>query len=288
MQFLAGFIGCFAAAVLAGQGSPWDNVLVTRMLRRSMPLFSASPDLPYAGVPCMCRGPAGEIVQMFNYFPGGEKTGDYIGRRRSFDDGQTWTAVERVTWSNGPDPDQMATPADPSVVLLDDGTWRLYFTCHVGKDPYPLTWSATSADGLHFVWEEGKRMQLPAHGLLDPSVIFFKGEYHFFAPRPGMPDGSIHATSLDGVNFKRLDDVVVEWHTDTKFLGNPMVRDGELYFYGTLEPKTSWAGVFAARSSDAINWTVVWSSSGALADPAAIETANGVLLVVTSLRGEGG
>ena len=278
-------IGSLAVVASAGQQSPWDNVLVPQLITETSTLWFDSPELPNAGVPCMSRGPAGEIVQMFQWFPNGDGELDFIARRVSYDEGRTWSGVQAVQWTGGPK--VHSRQADPSLVLLGDGSWRLYFTCHVEKDVYPATWSAISDDGLNFTWEDGKRMELADAGLLDPSVTYFDKFYHFYSPRPGKGDGAIYATSPNGLDFTRQPDVVVKGSTDTKFLGNPMVSYGSMYFFGTLEPKTSWAGVFCAKSSNGVDWTVLWTTSGTFADPAAIETPSGTLVFITSLQGPG-
>jgi hypothetical protein len=220
---------------------------------------------------------------MFQWFPNGDVSVQFIAKRTSFDEGTTWSEIQSIQWEN--DNFAHSTPADPSLVLLDDGTWRLYFTSHlIDEDKYPATFSATSNDGVLFTWEEGKRMELSDSGLLDPSIIYFKGKYHFFAPRPGHSDGAIYATSNDGVTFARQDDIEIKGHTDTKFLGNPSVIDNQLYFFGTLEPTDGeWGGVFIATSDDATNWNIEWSDYGEFADPAGVLTSDGMLMFVTAL-----
>ena len=236
-----------------------------------------------AGVPCITRGPSGELVQMFQWFPNGDVSVQFIARRTSFDEGGTWGEIQSIQWANDNFPH--STPADPSLVLLEDGTWRLYFTSHlIDEDKFPATFSATSTDGLLFEWESGKRMDLVTSGLLDPSIIFFNGEYHFFAPRPGISHGSIYATSTDGITFTQQSDIVVKEHTDTKFLGNPSIIDDQLRFFGTLEPTDGdWGGVFIATSDNAVDWTVTWTNYGEIADPAGIQTSDGILMFVTAL-----
>lgn len=236
-----------------------------------------------AGVPCITRGPNGELIQMFQWFPNGDVSIQFIARRTSYDDGSTWGEIQAIQWANDNFPH--STPADPSLTVLDDGTYRLYFTSHlIDDDKFPATFSATSTDGLLFSWEEGKRMQSETSGILDPSVIFFNGEYHYFAPRPGISHGAIYATSTDGITFTQQTDVTVKGYTDTKFLGNPSVVNGELQFFGTLEPTNgAWGGVFIATSSDAVNWEVAMTNYGEIADPAGIMTEDGTLMFVTAL-----
>ena len=69
-------------------------------------------------------------------------------------------------------------------------------------------------------------------------------------------------------------------------MGNPAVVNDKLYFFGTLEdPKEdTWAGIFYAESDDAINWTVLFEEWGEVADPAGIQTDNGLLVFKTALH----
>ena len=64
-----------------------------------------------------------------------------------------------------------ANPVDPSVVLLEDGQFRLYFTSGPREGgSQPSTYSALSNDGVHFTVEPGVRFQ--ADGMvLDPNVL---------------------------------------------------------------------------------------------------------------------
>ena len=243
-------------------------------------------DVPNAGVPCFSYGPSGELIQMFQWFPNGDSALDFIARRVSTDQGESWTEIQAIQWVGGPK--VHSTQADPSLVLLEDDSWRLYFTCDIDAagPSLPVTYSAISDDGLIFTWEDWKdpRMSLSGSGLLDPSVIYFEEQYHFFAPVPGQGHGSIYATSSDGFTFIQQDNIVVDGHDDTKFLGNPSIVNGKLYFFGTLEPTEGvWGGVFIAESEDAVNWTVLYEELGNIADPAGIQTDEGLMIFKTVL-----
>ncbi|MDP6600710.1 MAG: hypothetical protein QGH76_00285 [Phycisphaerales bacterium] len=245
-------------------------------------------DVPQAGVPCFSLGPGGELIQMFQWFPNGDSSINFIARRVSTDMGLTWSEIQGIQWTGGPA--KHSTQADPSLVWSEDeSVWRLYFTCDLDAEGpgWPKTYSAVSDNGLHFAWEDWKtpRMSLEDAGLLDPSVIFFHGEYHYFAPVPGQSYGSIYATSSDGVTFQRQDDLIVDGRDDTKFLGNPAIVDDKLYFFGTLEPSggNTWGGIFYAESDDAINWTVLYEEWGDVADPAGIQVDSGLLVFKTAL-----
>jgi hypothetical protein len=247
-----------------------------------------SVTVDHAGVPCLSYGPDGELIHMFQWFPNEDNTLDFIARRVSYDNGETWSEIQSITWLGTPPSEKHSTQADPNLVLLPDNSWRLYFTCDPdGPDVLlPATYSAVSDDGLAFTWEEGSRMSSEEYGLLDPSVIYFNEEFHYFAPIPGYAYGSVHATSTDGVNFVQQEHLLdIDGRDDAKFLGNPAIVDGTLYFFGTFEDPIEhlWDGVFIAKSDDALDWEVVWEDYGEAADPAGIQTPDGLLMFVTAL-----
>src|SRR5205085_8818695 len=68
---------------------------------------------------------------------------------------------------NGLPTRQAAAPVDPSVVLLADGRYRLYF---MQAAPRPSFYSAISSNGYDFVKEDGVRFSAEPEPCFDPVV----------------------------------------------------------------------------------------------------------------------
>src|SRR6185503_4190026 len=81
------------------------------------------------GVASLCRDAKGRVVAAYQWFPQMNPAGfDKIAMRTSSDEGKTWSAPKVVTVAGLPD--GAARPCDPTLVLLQDGRMRLYFTSH--------------------------------------------------------------------------------------------------------------------------------------------------------------
>jgi len=281
-RFLLGLFATLSLAVPAGfaqQITPWDDTLFACLSGDAVNFTPVVSAQYRAGVPCLAADSNGNMAALYNWFPGGVPgTPDWnsIAVRISRDGGMSFSQPVAIT-INGL-PASASPPADPSLVALPDGSWRLYFTCAPRAGQNAVTLSATSTDLLTYTLEAGRRMNLPGQNLLDPSVILFNGVWHFFAPRPGIAHGAIHATSTDGLNFTRIDDVVVAGRTDTKFWGNAMVLGGTLYFYGTIGN-----GIFVGSSPNAVDWTVLQEYRGPFIDPAVVQTPGGLVLALVTV-----
>ena len=91
--------------------------------------------------------------------------------------------------------------ADPEVVLLRDGSLRLYYI--VGPKPKPgvqvknKVMSAISSDGINFEEEEGVRFEYTQ--ITDPDVVNINGKYFMYLSQDLR---LIAVSSDDGLNFK--------------------------------------------------------------------------------------
>ena len=122
----------------------------------------------------------------------------------------------------------------------------MYFTCSLGlekqKPDQACTLSAISIDHEIFNVEDGVRFMDEGQMILDPAVIRIGSLWHYYAPYRG---GNYHATSQDGLNFKREPDIIGEGF---RFLGNASIAKDGYRFYTTYE------GVSSAFSKDGYTW----------------------------------
>ena len=145
---------------------------------------------------------------------------------------------------------------DPTIVMLDDGRYRLYYfagetdpTNGIG-DPASMPGdhninSAISEDGIHFE-EEGTVFTY--EGLMDPD-IFYTGEQYLFysATNTGK---SIIATSDDGLDFTYYGDFPIE----RVGLAKPIIlEDGTFRMY--VFNQTGQKQVLSLISEDGLSWT---------------------------------
>ena len=90
-------------------------------------------------------------------------------------------------------------PADPSVVLLPDNRYRIYYTqgTYGPYGPYAKVYSALSLDGLRFTAERGARFS-PGPPVFDPIVLKTAEIWKLWTG----PDGQYTAFSSDGLTFQ--------------------------------------------------------------------------------------
>ena len=91
----------------------------------------------------------------------------------SSDEGLTWTKEQNLDLGEG------RIAVDPDIIKLDDGTYKLFYTAFESQwsvGPQFMK-SASSADGLNFVVDSGKRVEpANANGLVtDPDVVKLPG-----------------------------------------------------------------------------------------------------------------
>ena len=200
---------------------------------------------------------------------------DRIAVLISSDGGKTWSEPQVIEIEGLPE--RHSRPCDPMLVVLEDGRFRLYFTCSPRCGERPRTLSAISDDGLHFRVEPGDRFADPENDVLDPAVVFFRGKWHYYAPIQGRRNRAYHAVSEDGLNFRRMSDVDTG---DITFLGCAVVDGDRLRFYGTGP-----GGVRSAISDDGERWTVeegIRLDGGA--DPGVVRLPDGRWLMVYTRR----
>src|SRR5262249_37550642 len=128
-------------AAQRGLRGPWDHDLY---------LFTSEDGLEFrddrlfvnrAGVACLARDGKGRILALFQWFPFDRKEAfDRIAVMISGDDGATWSKPQPIEVAELPQ--NLLRPADPTLVALEDGSLRLYFTSLTQQGTDPSTYSA--------------------------------------------------------------------------------------------------------------------------------------------------
>ncbi len=282
---------------------PWNRDVI---------VYRAGPDgkvekvdtFERAGVPTIARLNGARIIVAHQHFPENDVADfDKVAVRVSEDDGKSW-GPPRVIRVDGL-PEGMRFPFDPTLVPLPDGRVRLYFTGNMGRGfrgSVPAIHSAISDDGINYAFEPGVRFAVEGRQVIDCAVALHRGVFHLYAPhtgarapgqRPGeeapedrpRPGVGYHSTSEDGLNFTRQPDVQIEGHR--RWLGNAQSDGRHITFFGTADGQPPpgpgappRAGLWMATSPDGQNWEPVASPPIRGADPGAVTTRDGGLLVV--------
>jgi hypothetical protein len=177
-------------------------------------------------------------------------------------------------------------PFDPTLVPLPDGRVRLYFTSlrqlRFERDR-PAIYSAISGNGIDHVFEPGMRFGIEGRPVIDCAVALHNGVFHLFAPDNGTgrgapPGNGYYAISTDGLNFTRTNDVHI--NARRHWLGNAQSDGKQITFFGTADdPRSS---LWMAVSEDGRNWKLIDSPVLKGADPGAVRTRDGGLIVIVT------
>ncbi|MSR86372.1 exo-alpha-sialidase [Candidatus Woesearchaeota archaeon] len=141
----------------------------------------------------------------------------------SNDGGESWVFKKIII------NDAQGNPTDPDVVLLDDGSFRLYFTSQIPGNSDIQTFSALSEDGITFTLEEGSRISAAEEGanVVNVKVMNVEDTWHLYGLNEYGPDGLYHATSLDGLTFTKQDTI-----EEGMILSSSISLDEGYRFYG--------------------------------------------------------
>ena len=146
-----------------------------------------------AGVSTIARLADGRLIAAFQNFPSDDQVNfDRAAASFSSDEGVTWTkpapiVVEGMT-------EGLMRPFDPTLVVLDDGRVRIYFTSNRNKEfakSTPEIYSAIGTDGINYTFEPGVRFAIEGRGVIDCAVVRHKSgdkdQFYMFVPDNGTP-----------------------------------------------------------------------------------------------------
>lgn len=265
----AGSTGTTSSTTQIPQNGAWENDLWLATSSDGLTFTKDKLLVEHVGVPNLLLTSSGVLIATYQYFsyddPENPDTYGLIAYSLSEDDGETWTGPVLVTitglpeaTTSGKQGEVFVTHAvDPTLVELSDGSLRLYFTYQEVDEDWPHPVSAINTDGDisgTFTYEEDSGIDSEEEAaLLDPAVVYFDGLWHYYTwnvAQQGMGnDGpttvadidNYHGTSEDGLTFTLEDPITL----DMGFLGQAVVIDGGIRFYGTGN-----GGIVSAFSSD--------------------------------------
>jgi hypothetical protein len=256
---------------------PWNNDLSLFVSQDGQRFDPGRVLVQSGGVPALLRDQWGRLVATFQWFPFDRREAfDRIAVMFSYDDGKTWGRPQPVEVADMPH--GFPRPCDPTLVQLDDGRYRLYFTSSGPPGHRPATYSAVSNDAIHYIFEPGRRFGVDDETVLDCAVVRLGATWHYFAPIQRATARGYHAISEDGLNFRRLDDVTVPG--DRQWLGCVLATEVGLRFFGSGRD-----GAWSANSADGSKWQVEPITDRIGADPGVARTdSGGYILISTAPR----
>lgn len=261
-----------------GQG-PWNGSLYEATSTDGLTFTGKTLVQTRAGVPNLLKLQNGVLVLVYQYFSSEDSSlFDTIVYSTSTDSGKTWSNLAPIDLEELPTPvDANKKPMDPTLVQLEDGRLRLYFTYHAQGNKTAALYEATATSddpASAFTVESTPALLISGANLLDPSVTFFNGLWHHYSWQDGS-DNNYHSTSTDGVTFTLQDDV----NLPMDFLGEVIPFGDGLRFYGTSK------GITSAYSADGSTWTIDKENLAPGADPAVQQLDDGsYLMVYTSMN----
>jgi hypothetical protein len=228
----------------------------------------------------------GDLIYL--YFTGGElgKYQNATALMLSSNGGKTW--VNRYMTLEGYRPGTTdPLVGDPDVIVLDDGTIRMFFTSGDGQPPDIRIFYADSQDGINFTYK-GVAFDRPEN-VMDSLTFRVGSTWHMVTL------GGLHGTSADAAQFTYQDTLSF---TNGGNPPQPIVVSNELFFdatvrlygfdygQGELRSFTSTDGTSWARTPDVHLKldTSVGLESEMVKDPALIRLSDGTYLMVYVTR----
>ncbi len=261
------------------QKGPWDGHLALARSSDGLAFDGAETLFEQSGVPNLLKLDDGSLVLTYQYFSKESQDAfDVIAYSLSNDEGDTWSETAIVEFEGLPEPlDAAKKPMDPTLVQLEDGRLRLYFTYHAAGEKTAALYVATAKnDDMTSTFEvkESPALQVDQN-LLDPAVVFFDGTWHHYSWRMDS-EANYHSTSEDGLTFTLQEDVTLPMD----FLGQVIPYEEGLRFYGT-GPQ----GVTSAFSEDGFTWEIDQQGIVQGADPGVQKIEEGAyVMVYTSMN----
>jgi hypothetical protein len=163
----------------------------------------------------------------------------------SRDNGTTWE-FKKLTFVNLPQPRE---PSDPDVVLLEDGTYRMYYTSSIPGDVIGIVY-ADSPDGITFTYG-GLALQNTVGSVIDSSTVFFNDLWHMTVLQ-GKVNGQLYATSTDGLTFTLAEDSALTLPGNQYITSNALIEDDTLRMFAfSLAEKN----IRSFTTNDFLTWT---------------------------------
>lgn len=257
---------------------PWNNPLKMAWSNDGITFNNISIFQDSSGVPSVIKWKGDTLICAFQWFrqPNPSPSWDRVATKFSYDNGLTWTEPSPIIINGLPSNYQRAF--DPTLTIFNNDSIRIYFSSSAtppvgGLDSTVNTYSAKSADGIHFTFEPNPRVDVLPNRVIDPAVIYFNNSWHYASPIGAPQQGAYHYVSPNGLNFSAVSSI--SSNSAHNWTGNYMVENSsELRFYGT--------GSFIWYNSTPNGgvWNGYVNTNILGGDPSVVKIANGNYLMI--------
>jgi len=235
MRHVIAAIVLLAPFALCAQSFPWERPLMIAWSNDGTTFDPPAVFQDSSGVPSVVRWQGDTLIAAFQWFrqPNPSPSWDRVAVKFSYDNGASWNTPTPIVL-NGLPPNYQR-PFDPTLAVFGNDSLRIYYSSSAGMpmglDSTVNTYSAVSADGIHYQFEPGARVDVVDHAVIDPAVIHFGPGWHYLAPAGPPQAGAYHYLSPDGITFNAVP--VIPSDPQHNWTGNYMVDSPtELRFYG--------------------------------------------------------
>ncbi|MBK8612471.1 MAG: T9SS type A sorting domain-containing protein [Flavobacteriales bacterium] len=271
-------LAALACGAATAQNFPWERPL---LISGSVDGITFDPPTVFqdsSGVPSVVRWHGDTLVAAFQWFrqPNPGPSWDRVAVKFSYDNGASWTAPTPIVVNGLPSSYQR--PFDPTLAAFGGDSLRIYFSSSDGMplmlDSTVNTYSARSADGVHYSFEPGARVDELNERVIDPAVIQFGPGWHYLAPAGAPQDGAFHYVSPDGVGWAAVPTIPSDMQHN--WTGNYVVENpNELRFYGA-----GTNGIWYNSTPNGGQWNGYTNTNVQGGDPSVVKLGVGSYLMV--------
>lgn len=205
----------------------------------------------------------------------------------SGDNGNSWI-YKHLNFTGYSAEDPLVNNGDPDIIVLEDGTIRMFITTDINGKKSVLCFEGT--DGINFEFVD-VALHNPTKHMFDSNTFWYNNQWHQYSIQGGPSSLHWYATSSDGVHFTETGTYAFLNGADSMYVSNGYVTGNSYRIFTT---HFQGGGIGSMTTSDGANWTVepglrlsfgtVAGENQHIKDPSILQLSDGTLLMVYSTK----